>query len=52
MHRLPPVADIMQEVTTSLGASLKMAERRGVSPEQLRLIPGSVLERVRNKTWS
>src|SRR5690242_11790626 len=33
MHRLPPVADIMHEVTTSLSASIKMAERRGVRRE-------------------
>jgi len=30
MHRLPPVADIMEEVTHSLRASINMAERRGV----------------------
>ena len=30
MHRLPPVADILHEVTHSLRASINMAERRGV----------------------
>ena len=30
MHRLPPVADIMEEVVSSLRASIHMAERRGV----------------------
>src|ERR1044071_7729630 len=30
MHRLPPVAEIMEEVVSSLRASARMAERRGV----------------------
>jgi dihydropteroate synthase len=40
MHRLPPVADIMEEVTSSLGASIKMAERRGVQRESIAIDPG------------
>jgi dihydropteroate synthase len=40
MHRLPPVADIMQEVTTSLRASVRMAERRGVKRESIVIDPG------------
>ena len=40
MHRLPPVADIMHEVTHSLRASLNMAERRGVGRESIVLDPG------------
>lgn len=40
MHRLPPVADIMEEVTTSLTASVKMAERRGVKHESIVIDPG------------
>jgi len=40
MHRLTPVADIMKEVTGSLTASLKMAERRGVGRESLVIDPG------------
>src|SRR5262245_34724955 len=40
MHRLPPVADIMDEVTTSLSASIKMAERRGVKHESIVIDPG------------
>lgn len=40
MHRMPPVADIMSEVTTSLRASIHMAERRGVSPESIVIDPG------------
>jgi len=40
MHRLPPVADIMHEVTTSLSASVKMAERRGVKHESIAIDPG------------
>ena len=40
MHRLPPVADIMHEVTHSLRASVNMAERRGVKPESIVIDPG------------
>jgi dihydropteroate synthase len=40
MHRLPPVADIMQEVTHSLRASVNMAERRGVKRESIAIDPG------------
>jgi dihydropteroate synthase len=40
MHRLPPVADIMDEVITSLSASIKMAERRGVKRESIVIDPG------------
>jgi dihydropteroate synthase len=40
MHRLPPVAEIMQEVTSSLRASVHMAERRGVKRESIVIDPG------------
>ncbi len=40
MHRLPPVADIMEEVTSSLRASVHMAERRGVNPKSIAIDPG------------
>ena len=40
MHRLPPVADIMEEVTSSLRASVRMAERRGVKRESIVIDPG------------
>ena len=40
MHRLPPVADIMSEVTSSLRASVHMAERRGVKRESIVIDPG------------
>ena len=40
MHRLPPVADIMHEVTRSLRASINMAERRGVKRESIVIDPG------------
>ena len=40
MHRLPPVADIMGEVTHSLRASINMAERRGVKRESIVIDPG------------
>jgi len=40
MHRLPPVADIMSEVTSSLRRSVTMAERRGVARESIALDPG------------
>ena len=40
MHRLPPVADIMSEVTNSLRASVHMAERRGMKRESIVIDPG------------
>jgi len=40
MHRLPPVADVMDEVTGSLRASIHMAERRGVKRESIVIDPG------------
>jgi dihydropteroate synthase len=40
MHRLPPVVDIIAEVTSSLRSSINMAERRGVRRESLVIDPG------------
>jgi dihydropteroate synthase len=40
MHRLPPVADIIAEVTSGLGSSIAMAERRGVKRESIVIDPG------------
>ena len=40
MHRLPPVADILREVTDSLHSSVAMAERRGVKRESIVIDPG------------
>ena len=40
MHRLPPAADIMEEVVSSLRASIHMAERRGVARESIVIDPG------------
>ena len=40
MHRLPPVADIIEEVTSSLRSSITMAERRGVKRESIVIDPG------------
>ncbi len=40
MHKLPPVADIMKEVISSLGSSITMAERRGVKRESICIDPG------------
>ena len=40
MHRLPPVADVMEEVVSSLRASIHMAERRGVARESIAIDPG------------
>ena len=40
MHKLPPVADIMKEVISSLGSSITMAERRGVKGEAIAIDPG------------
>ena len=40
LHKLPPVADIMQEVTESLRRSIALAERRGVARAQMAIDPG------------
>lgn len=40
MHRLPPVADIIAEVISSLRSSINMAERRGVKRESVAIDPG------------
>jgi dihydropteroate synthase len=40
MQRLPPVADILEEVTNSLRSSIAMAERRGVKRESIVIDPG------------
>lgn len=40
MHRMPPVADVMDEVVSSLRASIHMAERRGVARESIAIDPG------------
>lgn len=40
LHRLPPVADIIDEVSSSLRASIAMAERRGVKRESIVIDPG------------
>ena len=40
MHRMPPVADVMDEVVSSLRASIHMAERRGVARESIVIDPG------------
>jgi len=40
MQRLPPVADILEEVTNSLRSSVAMAERRGVKRESIVIDPG------------
>ncbi|MCM3874257.1 MAG: dihydropteroate synthase, partial [Pyrinomonadaceae bacterium] len=40
MQKLPPVADILDEVTRSLGISVAMAERRGVKRESIVIDPG------------
>ncbi|HEY2961692.1 MAG TPA: dihydropteroate synthase [Pyrinomonadaceae bacterium] len=40
MHRMPPVADVMEEVVRSLRASAHMAERRGVKRESIVIDPG------------
>lgn len=40
MQRLPPVADILEEVTSSLRSSVAMAERRGVKRESIVIDPG------------
>jgi dihydropteroate synthase len=40
LHGLPPVADIIDEVTTSLRSSIKVAEERGVRRESIVIDPG------------
>ena len=40
MHRLPPVPDILEEVTRSLRSSISMATRRGVPHDAIVLDPG------------
>jgi dihydropteroate synthase len=40
MHRLPPVSDIIAEVTSSLRGSVSMAKRRGVKRESIVIDPG------------
>ena len=40
MQRLPPVADVIAEVTESLRSSVAMAERRGVKRESIVIDPG------------
>lgn len=40
MQRLPPMADVFEEVTSSLRSSVAMAERRGVKRESIVIDPG------------
>ena len=40
MHRLPPVADIMEEIKSSLRSSIAMANRRGVKSDSIVIDPG------------
>lgn len=40
MHRLPPAADIMEDVTGSLRSSIAMAGKRGVKRESIVIDPG------------
>ncbi len=40
MHRMPPVPDVLEEVTRSLRSSIAMAVRRGVPEEAIVLDPG------------
>jgi dihydropteroate synthase len=40
MQRLPPVADVLEEVINSLRSSVAMAERRGVKRESIVIDPG------------
>jgi dihydropteroate synthase len=40
MHGLPPVADIIEEVTVSLGRSIALAEQRGVKRDSIVIDPG------------
>ncbi len=40
MHKLPPVPDIIEEVTRGIRASVHMAEKRGVKRESVVIDPG------------
>ncbi|MGH9931155.1 MAG: dihydropteroate synthase [Pyrinomonadaceae bacterium] len=40
LHGLPPVADIIEEVTSSLRRSIEIAEQRGVKHESIAIDPG------------
>ena len=40
LHGLPPVADIIEEVTSSLRSSIAIAEQRGVKRESIVIDPG------------
>ncbi|HEV7799102.1 MAG TPA: dihydropteroate synthase [Pyrinomonadaceae bacterium] len=40
LHSLPPVADILEEVESSLRRSIAIAEQRGVKPESIVIDPG------------
>lgn len=40
LHGLPPVADIIEEVTSSLRSSIELAEQRGVKRESIVIDPG------------
>ena len=40
LHGLPPVADIIEEVTSSLRSSIALAEQRGVRRESIVIDPG------------
>jgi dihydropteroate synthase len=40
LHGLPPVADIIEEVTSSLRSSIEIAEQRGVKRESIVIDPG------------
>ena len=40
LHGLPPVADIIEEVTNSLRSSIEIAEQRGVKRESIVIDPG------------
>jgi dihydropteroate synthase len=40
LHGLPPIADIIEEVTSSLRSSIEIAEQRGVKRESIVIDPG------------
>ena len=40
LHGLPPIADIIEEVTSSLRSSIELAEKRGVQRESIVIDPG------------
>jgi dihydropteroate synthase len=51
MHRLDPVADIMEEVISALGRSTALAEERGVARASIAIDPGIGFSKSQDQNW-